>query len=253
MPDTCFDPGDLIIPAHDPNAKTILLAVELHPGQARMLDHILSCGHFPFRENAQILRWAVCWAIHALLAALPNSYGLIEAKMNILQDENFERPTFKLWLATNHRSSIRGTDDAIWRRIRLIPFTQQFSGRSRDPRLPDTLKGELSGILAWAVRGCLEWQRMGLGSSPVVETATLVYRRESDLVGRFIKEKCVDGPKEQVAGKELYQAYVDFCIANGEKPESKQYLRQGFGRARHCQKTFASRDGLQGYRTGASG
>ncbi len=138
-----------------------------------------------------------------------------------LYQELFEfKPAFKLWLATNHRPSIRGTDNAIWRRIRLIPFTRQFSGRNRDPKLPETLRGELSGILAWAVRGCLEWQRAELGSSPVVETATLEYRQESDILGRFMKEKCLDGPKEQAAGNELYQGYVDFCAANGEKPES---------------------------------
>ena len=61
-----------------------------------------------------------------------------------LYQEFFEfKPTFKLWLATNHRPSIRGTDDAIWRRIRLIPFTRQFSGRNRDPKLLETLRGEL--------------------------------------------------------------------------------------------------------------
>jgi hypothetical protein len=91
MPNTCFDPGDLIVPAHDPNAKTILLTVELHPGQVRMLEYILNCDRFPFRQQPQVVRWAVCWALHTLLAALPNSFGLIEAKMNILQDENFER------------------------------------------------------------------------------------------------------------------------------------------------------------------
>jgi putative DNA primase/helicase len=59
-----------------------------------------------------------------------------------------------------------------------------------------------------------------LGSSPVVETATLEYRRESDHLGRFMKERCRDGPKEQASGNDLYQAYVDFCSANKEKPES---------------------------------
>jgi putative DNA primase/helicase len=147
-----------------------------------------------------------------------------------LFQEFFEfKPTFKLWLATNHCPSIRGTDDAIWRRIRLIPFTRQFSGRNRDLKLLETLRGELSGILAWAVRGCLEWQRTGLGSSPVVETATLEYRRESDLLGRFMKERCMEGPKEHVAGKELYQGYVDFCAANGEKPESNNIFAKALG------------------------
>ena len=138
-----------------------------------------------------------------------------------LYQEHFDfRPAFKLWLATNHRPSIRGTDDAIWRRIHLIPFARQFSGRNRDPTLPEKLQGELSGILTWAVRGCLKWQRIGLGSPSAVEAATLEYRRESDHLGRFMKEKCTDGRGEQASGNDLYQAYVDFCSANGEKPES---------------------------------
>jgi len=91
MPNTCFDPAYLIVPAHDSNAKTVLLTAELHPGQVRMLEYIVNCGRFPFHQNAQVMRWAVCWAIHTLLASLPNGFGLIEAKMNILQDENFER------------------------------------------------------------------------------------------------------------------------------------------------------------------
>ena len=66
------------------------------------------------------------------------------------------RPQFKIWLATNHQPSIQGRDDAIWRRIKLIPFDQQFTGKQRDSKLRDKLEAELSGILAWALRGCLE-------------------------------------------------------------------------------------------------
>src|SRR5438552_15036471 len=91
MPNTCFDPADLIIPAYESNAKTIEVTVGLHPGQVRMLEYIVSCGRFPFHDNVQAIRWAVCWAIYTLLAPLPSAFGLIEAKMNILQDENFER------------------------------------------------------------------------------------------------------------------------------------------------------------------
>jgi putative DNA primase/helicase len=135
--------------------------------------------------------------------------------------EFFEfRPQFKIWLATNHRPAIRGTDDAIWRRIRLIPFNQQFTGKQRDPRLRDKLEAELPGILAWAVRGCLEWQRVGLGMAPVVEKATLAYRRESDHFGRFLADRCTTRPADQVSGKELFDAYVEWCGTAGEKPEA---------------------------------
>jgi putative DNA primase/helicase len=74
-----------------------------------------------------------------------------------LYAEFFEfKPEFKLWLATNHRPTIRGTDTAIWRRIRLIPFTVTIPPACQDKRLPEKLKEELPGILAWAVRGLPE-------------------------------------------------------------------------------------------------
>lgn len=116
MPNTCFDPTNLIIPAFDPNAKAILLTIELHPGQVRMLDYIVNSRRFPFHENVQIVRWAVCWGIHTLLAPLPSSFGLIEAKMNILQDENFERQ--KDCLGTSVQKYLRaGNTDAARRLV----------------------------------------------------------------------------------------------------------------------------------------
>jgi hypothetical protein len=109
---TCFDPADLILPAYDPNSKTVTLAVDLHPGQIRMLEHIVNCARFPFHENAQIVRWAVCWGIHTLLAPLLSSFGLIEAKMNILQDENFERQKDCLGTSVQKYLAAGNTDSA---------------------------------------------------------------------------------------------------------------------------------------------
>jgi putative DNA primase/helicase len=130
------------------------------------------------------------------------------------------KPQFKIWLATNHRPAIHGTDDAIWRRIRLIPFNQQFMGRRQDPKLREKLEAELSGILGWAVSGCLEWQRIGLGVAPAIATATLNYRRESDHVGRFLGERCTSRRQDHSPGKELFEAYVQWCGQAGERPES---------------------------------
>jgi putative DNA primase/helicase len=126
-------------------------------------------------------------------------------------------PQFKIWLATNYKPTIRGNDDAIWRRIRLIPFNQQFKGGKRDSALTEKLKAELPGILAWAVQGCLEWQRHGLGRPQTVVTATIEYREESDLVGRFLSERCVSEKGQSVSGNVLYNAYVQFCQQQGEK------------------------------------
>lgn len=126
-------------------------------------------------------------------------------------------PQLKLWICTNYKPAIRGSDDAIWRRIRLIPFNQQFKGNKRDAELPEKLKAELPGILAWAVQGCLDWRRNGLGRPKTVLEATTEYRRESDQVGRFLSERCILGKDYSVSGGALYNAYVQFCQQQGEK------------------------------------
>ena len=86
-----------------------------------------------------------------------------------LHREFFEfRPQFKLWIATNHKPMIRGTDYAIWRRIRLVPFEVQIPPEERDAELPAKLAAESTGILAWAVEGCLQWQKKGLDAPEAV-------------------------------------------------------------------------------------
>lgn len=123
------------------------------------------------------------------------------------------RPQFKLWLRTNHKPIIRGNDEGIWRRPRLIPFLQQFTGDRKDPRLAAKLAAELPGILAWAVRGCLQWQEQGLGEPEAVRAATQDYRDQMDSIGRFLADQ---GVIEPTRAKTLYEAYVDWCEAMGE-------------------------------------
>ena len=97
-----------------------------------------------------------------------------------LYGEFFEfTPMFKVWLITNHRPRVEGDDDAIWRRLRLIPFSVSFLGRE-DRDLDGKLETELPGIFAWAVRGCLEWQTDGLGLPAAVEEATREYRADEE-------------------------------------------------------------------------
>jgi len=122
--------------------------------------------------------------------------------------------TFKLWMATNHRPRIIGTDNGIWRRVREIPFRASFQGRE-DLDLASTLTAELPGILAWAVRGCLAWQREGLGLPSAVSEATADYRDESDPLRRFLAE-CVDkNPGARVSATALYSAYADWSHREG--------------------------------------
>jgi putative DNA primase/helicase len=140
-----------------------------------------------------------------------------------LYGEPFDfKPQFKLWLSTNHKPVIRGTDDAIWDRIRLIPFAQRFEGAKADPKLPEKLREELPGVLAWMVRGCLEWQRDGLGQPEKVRTATEGYRTEMDVLAAFLEERCVVDPGVWVKFADLYGAYTDWCDETGEKAETKR-------------------------------
>jgi putative DNA primase/helicase len=130
-------------------------------------------------------------------------------------------PMFKLLLVTNHTPRVDGDDDAIWRRIRLLPFRVSFLGRE-DKTLDRQLEAELPGILAWAVERCLEWQQEGLGLPPAVADATAAYRAEEDVVGAFLAERCqLEGDIEPAI---LREAYEQFCDAIGEKPLASAIL-----------------------------
>lgn len=140
-------------------------------------------------------------------------------KARFMRQDFFEfEPTHKIWIATNHKPIIRGTDYAIWRRIRLIPFNVTIPVEDQDKRLTEKLQGELPGILAWAVRGCLAWQKDGLWVPEEVRTATEDYRSEMDIIAQFLEEKCVIDPTLRVKASDLYRAYSAWCEENNEQP-----------------------------------
>jgi putative DNA primase/helicase len=144
-------------------------------------------------------------------------------KARFLYSEFFSfEPSFKLWLAANHQPIIRGTDLAIWRRIRLVPFTVTIPEGEQNPHLAEGLVEELPGILNWALAGCLEWQRDGLHQPDEVRQATALYRQESDPLAEFLGECCVveDGRKSRFG--ELFSAYQRWAEANSEKPLSNR-------------------------------
>jgi putative DNA primase/helicase len=132
------------------------------------------------------------------------------------------QPTHKLSLSTNHKPEIRGTDAAIWRRIRLIPWSVTIPPGEQDKRLPAKLRAELPGVLAWIVQGCLEWQRIGLQPPEEVRRATGRYRAEMDVLAAFIDEECIVAEHASATAKALYGAYRVWCEDNGERPESQR-------------------------------
>jgi putative DNA primase/helicase len=115
--------------------------------------------------------------------------------------------TWKIHLAANHKPAVRGTDHAVWRRIKLIPWTVTIADAEKDKHLLDKLKGELPGILRWAVEGCLAWQRYGLGEPEEVTRATDAYRVEQDLLAAFLQECCVVHREARVKSSALLAAF----------------------------------------------
>lgn len=130
-------------------------------------------------------------------------------------------PTWKIWLATNHKPVIRGTDGGIRRRLKLIPFTVKFVDPKEHPEAParlhkngqmgSLLKQELPGILAWAVKGCLIWQRDELDIPQKVKQATSEYFDEMDVIGAFLGETCITGASYKTSYQTIYAAYKMWC------------------------------------------
>ena len=132
-----------------------------------------------------------------------------------LYSEEFEfKPEFKLWMATNHKPIIRGTDTGIWRRIHMVPFTVQIPEDKVDRNLNHKLKAEMTAIFKWCVDGCLLYQQEGLKMPRAVLESVKEYRREMDVISAFIEDSCeLTG---SVQSSVLYSAYVNWAEMNNE-------------------------------------
>ena len=134
-----------------------------------------------------------------------------------LYGDEFEfKPEFKLWMATNHKPIIRGTDTGIWRRIHLIPFTVQIPEERIDRKLKEKLLEELDGIFLWCIKGLRMYQSEGLKKPSAVEQAVDEYRNEMDTISKFLDECTVSAPLQSVRASELYNIYTKWCEQNGE-------------------------------------
>jgi len=144
--------------------------------------------------------------------------------------DNFSFPaTWKIALFTNSKPIIRGQDHGIWRRVLSWPFLEIFVDAldpdnpqpgEKDPKLAEKLRQEYPGILARWVRGCLEWQRIGLSPPAIVKVATEEYRNECDLMGTYLIECCELGVGFEESASVLYGCYVIWAKENGLMPMS---------------------------------
>ncbi len=124
-------------------------------------------------------------------------------------------PSHTFALMTNHRPVVSGTDEGIWRRIRLVPWDVVIPPGQRDEGLGDRLKLELDAVLAHLVEGYQDWRERGLDDPDQVVKATAAYRADSDALKRFIDERCLPGPNFTVRSSDLFSAWSKWCAAEG--------------------------------------
>ncbi len=134
-----------------------------------------------------------------------------------LYGEDFEyTPEFKIWIATNHKPVIHGTDVGIWRRIRMIPFEVNIPKEKVDKSLKFKLRKEMPAILKWAVDGCIMWQKEGLIPPKAVADATKEYKSEMDILQTFMEECVTIDYSSNVTAQDLYKAYSNWAMENKE-------------------------------------
>jgi P4 family phage/plasmid primase-like protien len=152
------------------------------------------------------------------------------------------KPKFKLVIVGNHKPSLRTVDEAIRRRIHLVPFIITIPEAERDKDLFEKLKPEHPGILQWAIDGCMEWRRSGLAPPHAVLEATAKYLTDEDSFARWIEDECVTGTNQWGIGALLWGRWKTWCELNNEHPESQKSFAQ------EMEKRGYSRDKSQGVR-----
>ncbi len=136
------------------------------------------------------------------------------------------RPTHKLFISGNHKPRVSGQDHGIWRRIRLIPWREKIRDEEKDKALEEKLAREASGILTWAMVGCLEWQIDGLSEPDDINLATTEYREESDPLHQFYASFCIFEEGAKVARRVLRSAYEGWCRDIGAEPVGAMRVAQ---------------------------
>ena len=127
-------------------------------------------------------------------------------------------PTHTLWMFGNHKPVISGMDHGIWRRIYLVPFTVTISEKQKRPQeeMMGEFRGEISGILNWALEGWSDYRQNGLQVPAAVKNATSEYKSESDTLTAFISEKCVENTVAKVHTTKLFQSFKEWAKENNE-------------------------------------
>ena len=208
-------------------ALSYVLGDYMHPVPAALLRVQVGEGHPTMQAQLRGVRFAPAQETEKKFqlaeALVKQLTGGDRVTARYMREDFFSfEPTHKIFLATNNKPKINGTDEGIWSRVLLVPWTAFIPEHERDGELKNKLRAEAPGILLWALEGCLAWQREGLQPPESVKVATKDFRQESDAVGRFLEERCtrLDGLRSQAT--QLYQAFEQWCRDEGEKVESQK-------------------------------
>lgn len=157
-------------------------------------------------------------------------------------------PVFKLMIAGNHKPGLRSVDEAIRRRFLLVPFNVTIPAAERDLTLFDKLKEEWGGILAWAIEGCLEWQRQGLAPPATVLHATAKYLEAEDAIAAWIEDRCDIDSEGFATYGELFGSFKAWAERTGEDAGTqKRFIQSLEDRGFHLHRTSSAR-GFRGIR-----
>jgi putative DNA primase/helicase len=133
-------------------------------------------------------------------------------------------PQFKLNISGNHRPGLNSVNEAIRRRVNMLPFAVTIPEAQRDKNLTEKLKAEWPGILAWMIEGCLEWQKVGMRQPQVVRDATDEYLKAEDQLGRWIEECLEHDPNGWASSTDLFYSWKQWAVENGEWVGSQRKL-----------------------------
>ena len=222
------------------NGKSTFIEAVMHAlgdyalqADAKLLLSGASDRHSTERADLQGKRLAICMEtakgrqVDAAMAKQLTGGDTITAR-RMRKDNISFAPSHTVMLVSNYKPVVPGDDDALWKRIRLIPFTQQFLGKNADKGLPDLLKSDPDAVITWMANGWRDYQCDGLNEPSAVLTATKSYREESDLIGQFLAERChiaesaygLDQPGEK--SSILYHAWAAWCKPRGEDSGSQK-------------------------------
>lgn len=155
-------------------------------------------------------------------------------------------PVFKLFIAGNHRPQVKNVDEAMRRRIHLVPFAVTIPAEERDPNLTEKLRAEWPGILRWMVEGCLRWQTHGLRAPQTVVDATAEYLDSEDSASLWLEERCLTGDSFYSPAGSLWASWQSWAKANGEEQRSQKWLTEALKSRGFRQRRTMSARGFAG-------